>query len=391
MLVLATLSLLVWLVLAFAHGRFWQGGPMLGPVPKSVRPVAGTWPAVCVVVPARDEAETIEDSIGSLLAQDYPGPYGVVLVDDRSGDGTGTLARALASPHLHVVEGAEPPAGWSGKLWAVAQGTAEVARLMPDEPGAPDNTYILLADADIIHEPAHVATLVNKALRDDLDMVSEMVELNTASRAERALVPAFVYFFQLLYPFARVNRRDSKVAAAAGGTILIRRSALARIGGIESLRGALIDDVTLAQRVKRSGGAIWLGHSLLARSVRPYPHPADIWRMVARTAYVQLRHSPLLLLGTVLGMVLVWLVPPAAALFGEGWARLAGALAWAIATITFLPTLRRFELVPFWALLLPAVAAFYTLATIGSAVDHHRGRGVVWKQRAYRERTSPRS
>ncbi|TLU72083.1 glycosyltransferase [Lichenicoccus roseus] len=391
MLVLATLSLLVWLVLAFAHGRFWQGGPMLGPVPKSVRPVAGTWPAVCVVVPARDEAETIEDSIGSLLAQDYPGPYGVVLVDDRSGDGTGTLARALASPHLHVVEGAEPPAGWSGKLWAVAQGTAEVTRLMPDEPGAPDNTYILLADADIIHEPAHVATLVNKALRDDLDMVSEMVELNTASRAERALVPAFVYFFQLLYPFARVNRRDSKVAAAAGGTILIRRSALARIGGIESLRGALIDDVTLAQRVKRSGGAIWLGHSLLARSVRPYPHPADIWRMVARTAYVQLRHSPLLLLGTVLGMVLVWLVPPVAALFGEGWARLAGALAWAIATITFLPTLRRFELVPFWALLLPAVAAFYTLATIGSAVDHHRGRGVVWKQRAYRERTSPRS
>ncbi len=385
MLVLATLSLLVWLGLFFAHGRFWQGGPMLGPVPKAVRPVAGTWPAVCVVVPARNEAQTIEDSIGSLLAQDYPGPYGVVLVDDRSEDGTGALARGLASPHLHVMDGAEPPAGWSGKLWAVAQGTAEVARLMPDHDG-----YILLADADIIHEPAHVATLVMKALRDDLDMVSEMVELSTESRAERALVPAFVYFFQMLYPFARVNRPTSRTAAAAGGTILIRRSALTRIGGIESLRGALIDDVTLARRVKRSGGAIWLGHSLLARSVRPYPGPADIWRMVARTAYVQLRYSPLLLLATVLGMVLVWLVPPAAAVFGDGYARLAGLLGWAIATISFLPTLRRFELVPFWALLLPAVAAFYTLATIGSAVDHHRGRGVVWKQRAYRERISTR-
>ena len=383
MLVLATLSLLVWLVLAFAHGRFWQAGPMLGPVPKAVRPVAGTWPAVCVVVPARDEAETIEDSIGSLLAQDYPGPYGVVLVDDRSEDRTGALARALASPHLHVVDGVEPPAGWSGKLWAVAQGTAEVTRLMPDPDG-----YVLLADADIIHEPAHVATLVTKALRDDLDMVSEMVELSTESRAERALVPAFVYFFQMLYPFERVNRRTSRTAAAAGGTILIRRAALERIGGIESLRGALIDDVALARRVKRSGGAIWLGHSLLARSVRPYPKPADIWRMVARTAYVQLRYSPLLLLATVLGMALVWLVPPAAMLFGDGYARLAGLLAWAIATLSFLPTLRRFELVPFWALLLPAVAAFYTLATIGSAVDHHRGRGVVWKQRAYRERIS---
>ncbi len=388
MLILATLSLLVWLGLAFAHGRFWQAGPMLGPVPRAVRPVAGTWPAVCVVVPARNEAATIEDSIGSLLAQDYPGPYGVVLVDDRSEDGTGALARGLASPHLHVVDGAEPPAGWSGKLWAVAQGTAEVARLMPGTPGTSDAAYILLADADIIHEPAHVATLVMKALRDDLDMVSEMVALSTESRAERALVPAFVYFFQLLYPFARVNQRRSRVAAAAGGTILIRRTALARIGGIESLRGALIDDVALARRVKRSGGGIWLGHSLLARSVRPYPGPADIWRMVARTAYVQLRQSPLLLLATVLGMALVWLVPPAAALFGEGYARLAGLLAWAIATISFLPTLRRFELVPFWALLLPAVAAFYTLAAIGSAVDHHRGRGVVWKQRAYRERIS---
>ncbi len=376
---LAALSLLIWLGLVLLHGRFWQSGPVLAPVRSALRPDATTWPALCVVVPARDEALQVQDSLLSLLAQDYPGPYGVVLVNDRSSDGTGAVARELNSPHLHVLDGTDPPPGWSGKLWAVAQGVAHVRRLMPEE------GYILLADADIVHQPAHVATLVAKAVRDGLDQVSEMVALNTESLAERALVPAFVYFFQLLYPFAQVNRHGHRVAAAAGGTILIRTVALARIGGIESLRGALIDDVALAARVKRSGGAIWLGHSLLARSVRPYPHPRDVWRMVARTAYVQLRFSPLLLAGTVAGMALIWLVPPLAALFAHGPTRLCGGLAWAIATLSFLPTLRRFRLSPLWALLLPAVAVFYTAATIGSALDHHRGRGVVWKQRAYRE------
>ena len=379
--ILAAAALLVWLYLVLLHGQFWQSGPVLAPVAAALRPDAAHWPAVCVVVPARDEADSIEDSLNSLLAQDYPGPYGVVLVNDRSSDGTGEIARAISSPHLHVIDSSEPPAGWSGKLWAVAQGVAQAGRVMAEGGGS-----ILLADADILHEPEHVATLMAKALRDDLDLVSEMVALNAESAAERALVPAFVYFFQLLYPFARVNRRRHRVAAAAGGSILIRAAALARIGGIESLRGALIDDVTLAARVKRSGGAIWLGHSRLARSVRPYPHAADIWRMVARTAYVQLRFSPLLLVGTVLGMILVWVVPPFAALFGSGSARLCGLAAWIIGMLSFLPTLRRFRISPFWALLLPAVAVFYTAATIGSAVDHHRGRGVVWKQRAYRPR-----
>jgi hopene-associated glycosyltransferase HpnB len=379
-LVLAILSLLVWLGLALLHGRFWQSGPLLPPIPATLRPDATTWPALCVVVPARNEAASIEESLESLLEQDYPGPYGVVLVDDRSSDGTGAIARGLSSPHLRVIDGTEPPPGWSGKLWALAQGVEQVRGLMPG-----DSSVILLTDADIVHRPAHAATLVAKALRDGLDQVSEMVALSTDSTAERALVPAFVYFFQLLYPFSRVNQAGHRTAAAAGGTILIRASALTRIGGIESLRGALIDDVALAQRVKRSGGAIWLGHSLLARSIRPYPRPVDIWRMVARTAYVQLRFSPAMLAGTVLGMVLVWMVPPIAALFGQGLGRLCGLAAWIIATLSFLPTLRRFRLSPFWALLLPAVALFYTAATIGSALDHHRGRGVVWKQRAYRE------
>jgi len=241
---------------------------------------------------------------------------------------------------------------------------------------------VLLTDADIVHEPTHVATLVAKAERDGLDLVSEMVELRCTTWAERALVPAFVFFFQLLYPFAWVNDPMRSTAAAAGGTILLRRRALDRIGGIEAVRGALIDDVALAAAVKR-GGRIWLGHSRLARSVRPYPGAADIWRMVARTAYVQLRFSPVILLGTVLGLALVWLAPPLLVLCGHGAARVLGALAWAVSMASFLPTLRRFGQSPLWALALPAIAGFYLAATIGSAIDHHRGRGVVWKRRAY--------
>ena len=234
-----------------------------------------------------------------------------------------------------------------------------------------DTELVLLADADIEHAPEHVATLVAQMERGGFDMVSEMVALNCESPAERALVPAFVFFFQLLYPFRRVADPRSRTAAAAGGTVLIRRDALARIGGLEAMRGALIDDVTLAGLVKRGGG-IWLGHSRLARSIRPYPGAADVWRMVARTAYVQLRHSPLLLLGTVAGMALVWMVPPLAALLGHGAARWLGLAAWAAAAGAYLPTLRRFGQSPLWAPLLPLVAVFYTAATLGSAFDHHR-------------------
>ena len=377
MIVLSTTTLLVWLGLILLHGRFWQAGPVLRPILPSSR---AEWPPVDVVVPARDEAPSIAACLASLQAQDYAGRLRIVLLDDRSGDGTGAIARRLASDRLTVLDGLERPPGWSGKLWAVAQGIAAARRSAPGDSG-----FLLLCDADITHAPAHVTTLVDKALRDRLDLVSEMVELNCASPAERALVPAFVFFFQLLYPFARVNDPASAAAAAAGGTILIRRATLARIGGIESLRGALIDDVALARRVKRDGGRIWLGHSMLARSIRPYPGAADVWRMVARTAYVQLGFSPLLLFGTVLGMGLVWLAPLACLLAGHGPSRWIGAAAWALSTVSFLPTLRRFRLSPAWALLLPGIALFYTLATIGSAIDHHGGRGVVWKDRAYRD------
>ncbi|POF62804.1 glycosyl transferase [Novacetimonas maltaceti] len=376
---IAGLALAIWGWLIFFHGRFWQAGPILAPVPGKALG-RGQCPDVCVVVPARDEAPSIQQCVSSLLAQDYPGRLHVIVVDDGSTDGTGKLARRVADPkkRLTVVTGKPRPAGWSGKLWAVSQGVAEAARLCPGNDG-----FILLTDADITHDARHVSTLVAKAVGSGLDEVSEMVELNCKSPAERMLVPAFVFFFALLYPFASVNNPRSRTAGAAGGTILVRRTALARIGGIDSLRGALIDDCTLAARIKHGGGKIFLGHSCLARSIRPYPHPHDIWRMVARTAYVQLGYSPWMLAGTVLGMIVVWIVPMELALFTHGAACLLGAAAWVMSMASYTPTLRRFNLMPAWALLLPVVAGFYTLATIGSAINHHRGRGVVWKSRAY--------
>ncbi len=368
---LAVVALLAWLYLVALHGGFWHDGERL----SASRPAA--CPPVAAVVPARDEAGFVAASVGSLLAQDYPGPFRVVLVDDGSTDGTTAAARALpGADRLTVLEGAPRPPGWAGKLWAVQQGFSVT-----------DEELLLFTDADIVHDPGHFSALVAQAERTGADMVSEMVALRCESLAERALVPAFVYLFALLYPFAWVNDARRATAAAAGGTVLIRRRALERIGGIVAIRGALIDDVALASAVK-PGGPIWLGHSRLARSIRPYPGFADIWRMVARSAYVQLRHSPLFLLLTTLGLGLVFLVPPGTALFAQGAARACGAAAWVIMAASFVPTLRRFRLSWFWAPALPAIAFFYLAATIGSAIDHHRGRGVVWKHRAYTGNTA---
>lgn len=368
MTILAILSLLIWLYLIFGHGRFWQGGPILPLAYPTTRP------SVAVVIPARDEAPSIVATVRSLLDQDYAGQFRVILTDDNSTDGTGDLARAIDDPRLTVLTGAARPQGWSGKLWAVSQGIA----------AAENAELILLTDADIVHHKSHLSSVVARIENGNLDMVSEMVELACDTRAERALVPAFVFFFQLLYPFASVNDGQRATAAAAGGTILIRQRALQRIGGIESVRGALIDDVTLAAAVKK-GGQIWLGHSLLAKSVRPYPTAGDIWRMVARTAFVQLRYSWLLLIGTTIGMALTWLLPPYLALFGHGVAFWCGLAAWIMLSASYLPTLNRFRRSPLWAPFLPLIAAFYMAATIGSAINHYRGRGVSWKGRAYTE------
>ncbi len=360
---IALLSLAVWLYLAFAHGRFWRSGPELPPAePRAA-------PDVDIIVPARDEAETIAPVIASLLAQRYAGRFRVILVDDGSTDGTaGAAGRA---PGLTIVTAPAKPAGWSGKLWALRQGVA-----------AGEAPVLLFTDADIVHDPRHLAALTARLEQPGTDLVSEMVRLNCASLAERALVPAFVYFFQMLYPFARANDPASRVAAAAGGTVLIRRAALERIGGLEAIRDALIDDVTLARAVKR-GGAIFLGHSGLAASIRPYRGFADIWRMIARTAFTQLHHSATLLLATLAGLALVWWVPLLEALFAGGWRRLAGAMACTLAAASFQPTLRRYRRSPAWALALPLIAGFYMAATVGSALERWFGGGARWKSRSY--------
>jgi hopene-associated glycosyltransferase HpnB len=360
---IAFLALAIWLYLFFFHGLFWESRPELLPA------VPVSFPDVDIVVPARDEAGTIKAVITSLLAQDYTGAFRVILVDDNSTDGTGALAGA--APHLTVLTGAAKPPGWSGKLWALSQGVA-----------ASTAPVIMFADADIVHDKRHLATLVARLISPRVDMVSEMVRLNCVSVPERALVPAFVYFFQMLYPFSKVNNPQSRVAAAAGGTVLIRREALKRIGGIEKIKGALIDDVALAVEVKKQG-AVYLGHSGLATSIRPYPYWGDIWAMVARTAFTQLRYSAALLALTLLGLTLVWLVPVYEILFGHSWYFFAGVAAFGLAVLSYMPTLKRYGQSRFWALALPGIALFYMAATCGSAWRYWRGKGAAWKSRDY--------
>jgi hopene-associated glycosyltransferase HpnB len=360
---IAYLACAIWVYLFFLHGGFWRSGPEL---PAAAPPDA---PDVDIVVPARDEAATIAPVIASLLAQDYSGRFRVILVDDNSSDGTAALAGSDA--RLTKISGEPKPPGWSGKLWALRQGIA-----------AGNAPLLLFTDADIVHAPGHLSALVASLHSRGVAMASEMVRLNCTSLAERALVPAFVYFFQMLYPFAKVNDRGSTVAAAAGGVILIRREVLNDCGGIDAIKTTLIDDVALASLVKPHA-AIYLGHSGLATSIRPYPHWADIWQMIARTAFTQLRYSAGLLALTLVGLGLVWLVPPAALLFGHGGVALAGLVAVVLAMVSFMPTLARYGRNPLWALGLPLIALFYMAATIASATQYWFGTGANWKNRAY--------
>jgi hopene-associated glycosyltransferase HpnB len=361
---LALLSLCAWIYLFFAHGEFWRSRPQLSPAAPRESP------DVDIIVPARDEAETIHAAIGSLLAQEYAGRFRVILVDDNSTDGT--ASRAGEAPNLQIIRLDSKPPGWSGKLWALHEGIA-----------ASRSSVVLLTDADIVHEPAHLATLMAKLLDSRLDLVSEMVRLNCTSLAERLLVPAFVYFFQMLYPFAKVNDPRSRIAAAAGGTILVRREALARQGGIDAIKDALIDDVAMAKAVKR-GGPIFLGHSQLAASIRRYPGVSDIWLMISRTAFSQLRYSASLLVLTIASLGMVWLVPPWEAVFGRGWVFGCALAACLLAALSYLPTLRRYQRNPLWAFALPLIALFFMAATVASAVNYWRGKGASWKSRTYR-------
>jgi hopene-associated glycosyltransferase HpnB len=365
------LSVVIWVWLLVGHGAFWRSGPVLGAA-YPTRPLK-----VTVVIPARDEAEHISDALRSLLIQQFNGELKIVMVDGNSSDGTGALARELAvtDGRLSVLDGELLKTGWTGKVWAVSQGLRQTETLAAD--------YVLFTDADIVHGPGHLASLVSRAERDQLSLVSEMVRLRCESLAERATLPAFVFFFQLLYPFRWVCDPRRATAAAAGGTMLVSQEALRRIDGVNRISAALIDDVALAREIKRGGHKIWLGHGDQVVSKRRYAGFRDVWEMIARTAYVQLGYSPWVLIGTCVGMLLVYVEPVLASLFATGALRWAGAVCWTGMAIAFQPTLWRYRRSPAWGLLLPVIGLFYLMATISSAVRFYQGRGGQWKNRSY--------
>ena len=363
---LGGLTLLIWLGLIFAHGQFWRARVS----DRGMPPVPQLWPTVAAIVPARNEADVITRSIGSLLEQDYPGEFRVILVDDNSSDGTADAARALNDARLVILNGAPLPAGWTGKLWALSQGIAAAER--PE--------FLWLTDADIEHAPDTLRALVSRAEDGGLQLVSLMARLHCATWAERMLVPAFVFFFQMLYPFERVNRPKG-IGGAAGGCMLVRRTALERAGGIAAIRNALIDDCTFGALIKRHG-RIWLGLTDRSRSIRPYRDIGSIAAMISRSAYAQLGYSPLMLIGTLLGLFLVFGAPPLLTLTGSGAGRIMAAVAWALMALSFQPMLRFYHRSPLYGVALPLIGAFYAGCTLLSAWQHHRGCGGMWKGRA---------
>jgi hopene-associated glycosyltransferase HpnB len=359
-----------WMYLLAGHGMFWRTDQRL-----PAEPIPAAWPAVVAVVPARDEAAILPQTLPTLLAQEYQGQLTVLLVDDESSDGTAAVAAGLGAARpgrLRIIAGQPAPPGWAGKVWAMAQGVR----------AAGDAEFVLLTDADIAYAPGALSALVRAA--GDRALVSQMALLRTESAAERLLIPAFVYFFAQLFPFRRVNRRQARTAAAAGGCMLVRRSALGAAGGLGPIRDARIDDVALGALLKSGGGDCWLGFSTDVVSRREYSGLAEIWDMVARSAYTQLRYSPSALAGTVAGMLILYLLPVVAALAGlvlSGWLAIAGFGAWLVMSVSYVPVLRLYQLSPARAVCLPAIGALYTAMTISSASRYYAGQGGEWKGR----------
>jgi hopene-associated glycosyltransferase HpnB len=391
----AAAAALGWVYLAAFHGGFWRMDQRLPPggqrpLPGARDPAGGeaAWPSVTAVVPARDEAAVLPVTLPTLLAQDYPGELRVLLVDDESADGTAAVAARLAGAagpagaRLRVVPAGPRPPGWAGKVWAMQQGL--------DAAGQPD--YILFTDADISYAPGTVTELARAARDGRLGLVSQLALLHTGTGWERLIVPAFVYFFSQLYPFRRVNSPRARTAAAAGGCMLVRRADLAAAGGLAPISGARIDDVALGRLLKRGSARCWLGLATGVRSRREYPALAGLWDMIARSAYTQLRYSPLALAGTLAGLAWMYLLPPAAALAGlatlaagggaaAAWLAGAGLAGWAIMTATYVPVLRLYRLSLWRAVGLPLAAALYAAMTLDSARRHWAGRGGEWKGR----------
>jgi hopene-associated glycosyltransferase HpnB len=393
---IAIISVLIWLYLIFGRGWFWLADRKIKSGKESE---LSDYPSICAIVPARDEADVIDRSLRSLLQQDYQGDFSIILVDDRSSDGTGNIAKKLATENatkheLDIILGEPLPNGWTGKLWAIDRGINYAIQRAKTQDNLPD--YFLLTDADIQHDRLNLMQLVTKAETEDLELVSLMVLLRCQSLWEKLLIPAFIFFFQKLYPFPLVNLRDCKVAAAAGGCILVDRRALERIGGMQSLRHSLIDDCTLATKIKNSRSkdinnnynkGIWLGLTESTVSLRPYPNLQTIWDMVARTAYYQLNYSPLFLIGTTCGMFLIYLAPVLSLSIGI-WngnflLSIAGFMSWMLMVIAYCPTLKLYSRSPIFGLCLPLIALLYTGMTIDSALRYYQGKGGAWKGRVY--------
>lgn len=374
---LGVIAAIIWAYLLLFHHRFWRADQRLPHATSKL-----DWPSVIAIVPARNEAASIGRCVEALARQVYAGPFSILVVDDSSTDGTGDIARAAAVDRATIITGEPLPAGWSGKLWALDTGLRHAAALPP-------SGYIWFTDADIVHAPHVLCDLVALAEEHRLDMASLMARLHCGTAWERLIVPAFVFFFQMLYPFPAVNDPRSAVAGAAGGCVLLRRTALERIGGVAAIRGDLIDDCALARAVKRSGGPIWLGLADASHSLRVSATLGDLWQMVARTAFTQLRYSLVLLAGTLTGLALTFLVPPLLVLT---WplhqtmaAGLLGALAWSAMSVAYMPTLRDYGRTMRESLLLPVTAALYGAMTFDSAVNHWRGATSRWKDREYQK------
>jgi hopene-associated glycosyltransferase HpnB len=377
-LVVAILAFAIWVYLLLFRGGFWLGRDSDARDPPSMQSEQ-PWPRVVAIVPARNEADMLPQSLRSLLAQDYARPVTVILVDDQSEDDTSGVARSVAvaaGREVVVLRGQPLPPGWTGKVWAMQQGIVHAAAALPDPP-----EYLLLTDADIGYSHDALTHLVARARCGGYALTSYMAKLNCMSFAERALIPAFVFFFQMLYPFTWVGRASMHTAAAAGGCMLVERRALEKAGGMSAIRDALIDDCALAAELKAEG-PIWLGLTERVTSLRAYPRIGDIFRMVSRSAYAQLRYSPLLLTGTIIGMAVTYIAAPLLAIFGSYPSYVFGVAAWCLMAIAFQPTLRLYRSSPLWGPLLPLIAAAYLVFTIDSAYQHWRGRGGMWKGRA---------
>ncbi|EFA72239.1 Glycosyl transferase, family 2 [Raphidiopsis brookii D9] len=380
---LMVLSLGTWLFLFLFWGQFWRVDQLLKPTTPTTNNFTSL-PKICIIIPARNEADFVAITIKSLLLQDYPGEVNIFLVDDQSRDGTADFAEEAAYAvgrvnQLEVLTGGDLPTGWTGKIWAMEQGVQKALELNPD--------YFLFTDADIEHHTRNLGQLVHKAETEGLDLVSIMVKLRCESFWENLLIPAFVFFFQKLYPFAWVNNPKKSIAAAAGGCVLIRRQTLRKIGGLKTISHALIDDCSLAKAVKSQGGRIWLGLSSLTVSLRPYNSLGTIWNMVARSAYTQLSYSPLLLMGSVLGMVIVYILPVVGIIIGLAinnvLISLLGLITWLLMSFAYLPIIKFYQCALWFAGCLPLIALLYTLMTVDSAYRHWQGKGGSWKERVY--------